>query len=273
MRSFQLFFDRHRKLWVTVMVLTAVIASIAGVIGVANSDLFTVRVVEVAGLGDPAPEKEGDAAVAPATTGLSPLDAQQILEIAQVPTDSTNLFSLRLSGIEKRLLAHPWIKGATISKRFPQTVAISVQFREPVAIVQNANGTLYYLDSDATAFAPLNLKSNSNLPVLSGFPADRVPAALRLLQQWSSLGLDPQFRVASLTWDPEKGLRAMATYYLPLSPGRVLVDLGRSFESDPESQLGRLKEVLTYLSKNGIRARQVLADLGKKIVVRIARSS
>ncbi len=249
------------------MGVTAVIAIFCGIFGVANSDLFTVRVVEVVDLGG-APADDSTA-----IHKLTPLDTQQILEIAQVPTESTNLFSLKLSGIERRLLAHPWIKGTTISKHFPQTVSISVVFREPVAIAQNSDGALYYIDSDGTAFAPLNLKSNSDLPVLVNFPAEQMVSALRFLQSWSSLGLDSKSRVSSLEWDSEKGLQVMATYPLPQSPGRVRVELGRSFTTDPEAQLGRLREVLLYLTKNGIRARQVFADLGKKIVVRIARSS
>lgn len=258
------------------MGVTATAALFAGIFGVVNSDLFTVRVVEVVGLdGPPADEvpESGDGKFAPLPRKLTPLDSQQILEIAQVPTESTNLFSLKLSGIEKRLLAHPWIKGATISKRFPQTVSISVVFREPIAIAQNPDGGLFYVDSDGTPFAPLNLKSNSDLPVLVGFPPEQVLSALRFLQSWSSLGLDPKYRVSSLEWDSEKGLQVMATYSLPQSPGRVRVELGSSFTTDPEAQLGRLREVLLYLSKNNIRARQVFADLGKKIVVRIARSS
>ncbi len=249
------------------MGVTALFALFIGMVGVVNSDLFTVRVVEVVGLGS---ENNDDGHTTPV---LTPLDAQQILETAQVPTESTNLFSLRLSGIEKRLLAQPWIKGATISKHFPQTVSISVVFREPVAILQNADGALYYLDADGTAFAPLNLKSNSDLPVLVNFPTEQISAALRFLQSWSSSGPGSQSRISSLEWDLEKGLAVMATYSLPQSLGRVKVELGRSFESDPDAQLGRLREVLGYLSKNGIRARQVFADLGKKIVVRIARSS
>jgi hypothetical protein len=267
MSVFHAYADRYRKIWVTVMGVTAVLAMFFGIVGVANSDLFTVRVVEVVDLGG-APADD-----AATVRRLTPLDASQILEIAQVPTESTNLFSLRLSGIEKRLLAHPWIKGTTVSKHFPQTVSISVVFREPVAISQNSDGALYYIDSDGTTFAPLNLKSNSDLPVLVNFPAEQVVTALRFLQSWSSFGLDPQYRVSSLEWDSEKGLQVMATYSLPTSPGRVRVELGRSFSADPEAQLGRLREVLLYLTKNGIRARQVFADLGKKIVVRIARSS
>ena len=272
MGLFHTYADRYRKVWVTVMGLTAMIALFFGVVGVASSDLFTVRVVEVVDLGDvgkTAPEDQGSFA-----KKLTPLDAQQILEIAQVPTESTNLFSLKLGGVEKRLLAHPWIKGVTISKHFPQTVSISVIFREPTAIAQAANGSLYYIDSDGVSFAPLNLRANSDLPVLIGFASEQMPAALQFLKSWASLALDPHFRVSSLEWDPERGLQVMATYALPRSSlGRVRVELGRAFASDPEAQLGRLREVLYYLSKNGIRARQVFADLGKKIVVKIARSS
>ncbi|MBC7386754.1 MAG: FtsQ-type POTRA domain-containing protein [Cryobacterium sp.] len=277
MGVFQSYSDRYRKIWVTVMSVTAMFALFAGIVGVANSDLFTVRVVEVVGLGsapppvDDMPSEATNETVVPRT--LTPLDANQILEIAKVPTGSTNLFSLKLSGIEQRLLSHPWIKGVTISKRFPQTVAISVVFREPIAILQNSVGALYYLDSDGTAFAPLNLKSNSDFPVLIRFPNEQILPALRFLQAWSLEGLDQKSPVASLEWDAEKGLEVMVTYPLALSPGRVLVDLGRAFESDPEAQLGRLQQVLNYLTSNGIRARQVFADLGKKIVVRIARSS
>lgn len=266
MSVFHHYVDRYRKIWVTVMGMTAVVALTGGVIGVLNSDLFTVRVVEVLNL-----DSEAPADAAPRV--LTPLDAQQVLEIAKVPTDSINLFSLKLTGIEKRLLAHRWIKGVTISKRFPQTVSISVTFREPIAILQNPDGALYYLDSDATAFAPLNLKSNSNLPVLVNFPQEQIPAALHFLQSWAAEGLDRKSPLASLDWDSEKGLQIMATYPLPHSPGRVRVELGLSFATDPEAQLGRLREVLSYLTQNGIRARQVFADLGKKIVVRIARSS
>ncbi len=267
MSVFRAFADRHRILWVSVMSVTAIVALFMGILGVADSDLFMVRAVEVVDASGGPTEGEEISRVS------TPLDAQQILDIAQVPTESTNLFSLKLSGIEKRLLAHRWIKGTTISKRFPQTVSISVVFREPVAMVQNADGALFYLDSDGTAFAPLNLKSNSNLPVLVNFPPEQIGAALRFVKAWEGSGLELKSRLSALEWDDEKGLQVMATYALPESPGRVRVELGLAFSAELDSQLGRLKEVITYLSANNIRARQVNADLGKKIVVRIARSS
>jgi hypothetical protein len=270
MSAFHRFVDRHKKIWVTVMSVTAIVSLFTGAFGVLHSDLFTVRVVEVlSATGDEseAVDAETKAKVSP------PLDAQQILEVAQVPTESTNLFSLKLDGIKKRLLAHPWIKGATISKRFPQTVSITVEYRKPVAILQNGNGSLVYLDADGTPFAPLNLRSDSDLPVLSGFPEDKVIYGIQLLNAWNAQGLGEKFLLSALEWDSERGLQVMATYSLPRSPGRVRIELGDAFSADSEAQLGRLSEVLGYLSQNGVRARQVFADLGKKVVVRIVRGS
>lgn len=252
--------DEYKKIWIAVMSLTAVVAVTAGVVGVIHSDLFLVRVVEVNDL----PE-------------IAPLDAQQIIDVAKVPTDSVNLFSLRLASIEKRLMNQPWIRGVTISKRFPQTVSISVQFREPIAVLQRPNGRLDYLDEDGVAFAPMNLKSNPNLPVLVGMDPEQQARALEFVRQWSANGLDRQFTLSSLEHHADRGLRVMVVYPVPsrgpAAKGRVLVELGRNFESDPAPRLSRLREVMSYLSAHGILARQVFADLGKKIVVRIARSS
>lgn len=254
-----------------VMSLTAAIGLAFGAFGVMNSDLFIVRVVEVSDLSDP-----------------SPIDTGRIVALANVPLDSVNLFSLRLRPIEQRLLAHPWIKGVTISKRFPQTVSISVQFREPAAIVQSEGGELEYADTDGTLFSRINLKSNPNIPVLIGFAKDRVPETLRWISQWNESELGKMTQISSLEWDAERGLRVMVIYPFQVRGkgeavnvvGRVMVELGQSFDVSPASgtderaaQLARLKEVISYLREHGINARQVFADLGKKIVVRIARSS
>lgn len=251
--------EQYKKIWIAVMSLTAIGAMIAGAVGVIHSDLFLVRVVEVNDL----PE-------------VSPVEAQTIIDIAKVPTDSVNLFSLRLSSIEKRVMAHPWIRGVTISKRFPQTVSISVQFREPSAILQKPSGALYYLDQDGVAFAPIHLKSNPNLPVFVGMKDEQLSRALRFVKTWAENKLESSFTLSSLEFHPERGLRVMVVYPISGSAhsvGRVLVELGQEFDADVGPQLGRLREVMTYLSRNGILARHVFADLGKKIVVRIARSS
>ena len=239
------------------MSLTALAGVSAAVVGLIHSDLFLVRVVEVNDLPD-----------------LTPVDAQTIIKLAQVPTDSVNLFSLRLTPIERRLLSHRWIKSVTLSKKFPQTVSISVEFFQPTAILQKNSGSLYYLNGDGNAFAPINLKADPNLPVLVGMedPTEQ-KRALTFIQHWNQGGLGNRFNLASIEYHAEKGFRVMVTYPMRDQVGRVLVELGYGENEDFQSQLARLNEVMTYLSSHNIDARQVFADLGKKIVVRIARSS
>lgn len=238
------------------MSLTAVLALISGMIGIMNSDLFTVRVVEVNDL-----------------PALSPLDAHEIIDIAKVPVETTNLFSLKMDGIRNRLLAQPWIKGVTISKRFPQTVSILVDFRKPVAIHQAATGALSYVDEDGKPFVSINLKADANLPLVVGFTPDQIPLALGMIRDWSKYKLDTDFILSSVEMSSDRRIRMMVTYPLKDRTGRTWVELGSGYGNDVEALLLRVREVMTYLSQNGIEARQVFADLGKKIVVRIARSS
>ncbi len=239
------------------MSLTALAGVSAAVVGLIHSDLFLVRVVEVNNLPD-----------------LTPVDAQTIIQLAQVPTDSVNLFSLRLAPIERRLLSHRWIKAVTLAKRFPQSVSISVEFHQPAAIVQKSSGSLYYLDADGKAFAPINLKADPNRPVLVGMEeVTEQKRALDFIQSWGKNGLGSKFVLSSVEYHEEKGLRVMVTYPMKAQTGRVLVELGQNEQEDFSSQLARLNEVMNYLSSHNIDARQVFADLGKKIVVRIARSS
>lgn len=240
-----------------VMSLTALAGVSAAVVGLIHSDLFLVRVVEVNDLPD-----------------LTPVDAQTIIQLAQVPTDSVNLFSLRLAPIERRLLSHRWIKAVTLSKKFPQSVSISVEFHQPIAIVQKHSGSLYYMDADGNAFAPINLKSDPNLPILVAMEdVNDQKRALSFIHSWGSNGLASKFVLSSIEYHAEKGLRVMVTYPMREQVGRVLVELGQSEHEEFSSQLARLNEVMSYLSSHNIDARQVFADLGKKIVVRIARSS
>lgn len=242
---------------VVVTGLTATAGLIAGVIGVMNSDLFLVRVVEVSDL-----------------AAVTPLASDEILRIANVPTEGINLFSLKLLPIEQRLVAHPWIRSAVVTKRFPNTVSISVQFRDPIAILQTQTGDLFFLDQDGAVFSELNLKSNPDLPVILETDEGRKNQALDLVRAWENAGLKESYPIASIEDLGEKGFRALITYPLKGSgKGRTWVEVGQKFDGDFKEQLGRLHEVLSYVQRQGISARQVLADLGKKIVVRIARRS
>jgi hypothetical protein len=229
-----------------------------------RSPLFTVRVVEVA-------DQPEDA----------PVDAQTIASLARIPVGRANLFALDLAGVEERLLAHPWIREVRLMKRFPQTVTISVTFREPRALLQRPTGALSYIDADGRIFGSVDLSSSrADLPILSGVHPDdaaRIQDTLRLLAEWEDAGLARRSPLSSVSWHPDRGFRALVTYAGRKPAGahahRTMIDLGHEFDAEFPSQLGRLGHVLGYLSAHDVAARQIWADTGKKIVVRFAHGS
>jgi cell division protein FtsQ len=93
---------------------------------VANAPIFQVREVTV----------EGNTA----------LSADEVLAAAQVPEDAT-LLKLSKSAIVSRVEADPWVEAASVSRKFPGTVVITVEERK-AALVVDAGGSSLWLVSD-----------------------------------------------------------------------------------------------------------------------------
>jgi hypothetical protein len=288
-----------KKALVVILSSGVLVAGTVGVYEAIHSPLFLVQVVEVttqnadqisltqahpasgAIEGDSIAALEGD----PGPQTWTPVDAQQISDLASVPLGEVNLFDLDLRGIEKRILKNEWIREVRLQKRFPQTLSITAIFRKPKAIISLDNGSLAYVDSEGKVFGKVSLLAPSDLPVLSGFEVEnaaKLAAALQVTSQWEKSSLGPIARIESLNFDPERGYRAMVTYEMGSRSGkrrlRTRVDLGGEKEVLPEGQLAagqvqRLTRVFEYLRHNSIAARQIFADAGKKIVVKSAHGS
>jgi hypothetical protein len=249
-----------RKFTVLAFSFASLLCIAAGVGFAIRSPLFLVQVVEV---GDQ-PEN-------------SPVSAQAISDLAAVPVGKVNLFDLDLKTVEKRILTHPWIRQVNLIKRFPQTLSISVVFREPQALIQQRSGSLAYVDTDGKIFGRVNVLARSNLPMVSGISeADtaRIQQALGLLARWEKSELHENSRLSALSWDEERGYRAWVTYSVGAIRARTQVELGKDVDDSAfELQFKRLSGVLRYLSQHSMVAHQIWADSGKKIVVRTAHGS
>jgi cell division septal protein FtsQ len=240
--------------------LLAVTGAVVGVRAALRSPLFLVEVVEI---------NPSDASM--------PVDLQELTDLAAIPEGKVNLFALDLKRVEARLLTSPWVREVTIQKRFPQTVSIGVTFRSPKALLQAESGALAYVDQDGKVFGKATLLVYPDLPVLSGFGQDslsrtqRLQEALAVISHWPAGSAE----LSALSWDDERGLRALAAYG-PTS--KTLVDLGTDIGANGDVNLltehfERLSRVFEYLRKNSIAARQIWADAGKKIVVKTTRGS
>jgi hypothetical protein len=257
-----------------------------GVYKAIHSPLFLVQVVEVTTQnGDSISLNQAHPADGDPAKQWTPIDADKISDLASIPVGEVNLFDLDLRSVEKRILKNEWIREVKLQKRFPQTLSITAIFREPKAILTLENGSLAYVDSDGKAFGKINLLSQSDLPMFSGFEsenASQLLLALQFIDQWSKSSLGSSTRVETLSFDAERGYRALLSYQIKVPQGthqqRVRVDLGLPNDVMPggtlsHDEIQRLTQVFQYLRQNSIAARQVFADSGKKIVVKTAHGS
>ena len=97
--------------------------------------------------------------------GASLVSQQEIIDLAQVPL-GTNIFSVPLEAVEKRLEANPMIRNAKAARKWPSSLAITVEERRPVARILD-NGQEYLVDTE-NKIIKNSLPSCSRLPLLSG---------------------------------------------------------------------------------------------------------
>lgn len=94
------------------------------------------------------------------------------------PSNAMPLVDLRL--IRERLLTQPWVADATVSRRLPDTIAINVVERVPVALWQN-KGVVRLVDEGGAVLQPVNPDDWPDLPLIVGPDANRQARALMTL--------------------------------------------------------------------------------------------
>jgi cell division protein FtsQ len=98
-------------------------------------------------------------------TPLKRLKQEDVIALTGVRTGD-DLLSLRLGRVSEQLMKNPWVEKVRVRRYFPNTLAIEISEREPVAIINM--GYLYYVDNKGEIFKPLNSGDGLNYPVLTG---------------------------------------------------------------------------------------------------------
>lgn len=215
----------------------------------------------------------------------APLTEEEIIGMAGLETGKATLFEIDLKSAEQKILSSSLVYSVQIQRKPPNTLEVAVVFREPVALIQFPKGAMAYLDSEGKVFGPFSLLHSPDLPILSGNifqNSEKIKQALDFISRWESSALVQYASISSVHWDSERGLRIVATYSL-ISKGsnsrklanhvRTVIEFGPDLDEHLDEKLVRLSSVFRYLSGNSIAARQVLADIGKKVVVKTARGS
>jgi cell division septal protein FtsQ len=222
-----------------------------GVFRAVHSSLFSLKRVEVEAL------SEG-----------YPLTRDQVLHLARVPLEKYNLFEIDLKPFEGRLMKHPWVKGVVLGKQFPNTLSLKIIERNPVALLSEDKGRVFYLEEDGTSFEDQSMvyAKADNIYVLK--------KVNQFVADWFSREKMPRLKLSSVSYDEKLGLRAVVAYPMKNKKQmRTVLELGLNIEEATLIPQDRLLRVLEYLGDRSMQASKIWLGDGKKIVVKMARGT
>jgi len=103
-----------------------------------------------------------------AVEGAVHFSEKDLLARAAVPMRAL-LDTLSLDVVRERLVSHPFVRDARVTRIYPDAVSISVVERVPVASFMT-NGQIRYLDAEGVVLPYLPSDVPYDLPVISGIP-------------------------------------------------------------------------------------------------------
>lgn len=111
-------------------------------------------------------------------TGGSRLTFDEIIRQANIER-GINILSLNLIKTRKRLLAHPWIEEADISRKLPNEIHIQIKEQQAMAVLDL--GRKFIINADGVIFKEWGQADPENLPVITGlqFSDINAPGTLR----------------------------------------------------------------------------------------------
>jgi len=95
------------------------------------------------------------------------LTKEEILQAANIKSDSANFEELNLVFIQDRISKHPEIKKVFVSRNPPNEIVIEVYEKRPLAIV-NVGSQLNLVDEECELFPFKNFEKLYDLPVITG---------------------------------------------------------------------------------------------------------
>lgn len=190
-----------------------------------------------------------------AVTGTVRLEAGEVLAQSGVHP-GVNILSVNLQLARRKLLAHPWIADARVSRELPDGIHIQIQEQQPLAILDV--GRKFLLNDAGEIYKAWEPEDPADLPLISGLALSDVSvggaprslpfaAVMEILQIQGAAGAPrPGALIRQIRVDREIGLTL-------LGDGRVQsVCLGYS---DYRAKYHRLEQVLSQLP--------AAADLGE----------
>lgn len=209
--------------------------------------------------------------------GLARVERTELLEAAGIDLGK-NVFALSPEAVRARLLAHPWLSEAAVTRKLPGRFDIKVREREPVALLlveacavqegQNDDplcddpSALYLVSEEGYVFKRLEGEDPVDLPVITGADRKRFGSepefqkgvlleAVALLSAYRSAGLWQRLPIGEVHIEPNDALSVYVGEEL------TLVRLGHS---PFDQKLRRMKKVFDRLEHEHASAEYVYLD-------------
>ena len=206
-------------------------------------------------------------------SGHAHLSEQVVRDQARL-ADGVNILSVNLYLVRKRLLAHPWIADAEVSRELPDAIAIRISEHRPLAVLDL--GRKFLLNENGEVFKEREGGDPAGLPLVAGLtftdielPDNPGSVAYRAVMEALSLSRRPDSalpieRVRRIEVDRELGLTLYA------------FDRAKTIKigfNDYPDKYERLRAVLVFMARDSRVPEYTAIDLNhrNRIVVTPAR--
>lgn len=212
-------------------------------------------------------------------------DADELIRLAGV-SPGTNIFSLDLEEIRKRVERDPWVHDATVTRELPNKIQLTYRSQEPKAIL--GADFMYYLNSEGVPFYRVQKGDSLAYPLVQvdGKSSDkellreRVAASVKILYRFraSPLYSDKDLGDMTVVPDSEQGSAPylLTLRYPPKSLPNKSNQLSRLYtvslgDEAIDAQVKHWEAVVRHLVQASKKPRLIRLELGKKVVVKLEK--
>jgi cell division protein FtsQ len=173
------------------------------------------------------------------------------------PWRGRNLVMLDLGPVAERLAREPWVERVTLSKRFPDGLAIRILERRPIALLRD-QGRLVWLDAKGRTIATYDARSEPGEYVLVSGDVRSLPEIVGLIEDLREKRPDYFSALSEIAVLPDGGFGMMDSIFR--RPIRVL-------RRDAVEKIGALLQARELIDRRGWEARAIDLRFADRIVL------
>jgi len=196
--------------------------------------------------------------------GCQRIPREVIAHAAAVPID-TPLFSLDLKQVAARVQSLKWVRSCEARRIFPNTLALRIIERRPVALVHIDQ--MYYVDEDGTPFVAPGPGDSLDFPVFTGWEnispststsAGKCAELVRLLTSLHQSTRLSREGISEIHTDEMGNITVVsATRGLTISLGQGDIDV----------KIRRLEDVMQKITARNLPAQYIVCQSSNRLVV------